>query len=46
MLSKLTAGQREIVRLLLEQLSPAEVANVLGRSYAAVRSALTDIRNA
>jgi RNA polymerase sigma factor (sigma-70 family) len=44
MLSKLTPDQREIVQLLLEELSPAEVANMLGRSYDAVRSALTAMR--
>ncbi|GGM89975.1 RNA polymerase sigma factor [Dactylosporangium sucinum] len=44
MLGELTPGQREIVRELLQELTPAEVAEVLGRSYDAVRTALTDMR--
>jgi RNA polymerase sigma factor (sigma-70 family) len=44
MLRELTPGQREIVRLLLRTLTPAEVAETLGRSYDAVRSALSDMR--
>lgn len=44
MLGELTQGQREIVRELLRELTPAEVAEELGRSYDAVRTALTDMR--
>ncbi|MEV0326433.1 sigma-70 family RNA polymerase sigma factor [Micromonospora echinospora] len=44
MLSKLTPSQRDIVRELLEGFTQAEVADLLGRSHDAVRTALTAIR--
>lgn len=44
MLSELSVGQREIVQLLLREFTPGEVAEILGRSYDAVRTALTAIR--
>lgn len=44
LLDSLTAGQREVVELLIKDFTQSEIADLLGRSYDAVRRSLSDAR--